>query len=382
MKINVTKSIAKFVSPKSPRNVRLMAANGAIPIPPKDLIKVLYILCFDKETEIKKKAQNTLKEFSTNIIIEIIKGDIEPGAIDFLVRYHKERAKFVKIVILNKYTSDDTIAYLAHIKNSVIIEMISNNHVRLSRSQKIFDALVRNPAITAATREKLREFRDGFGASPDEKKVATATGVETDTGTGVDDAGDKKTSEEKTFDEKTFEEKNIAGTTTPVMAGAAAGAATSVAGGDGKDASGDDAEEDSKTISQRIMFMTVSEKMKLASKGDKEVRTILLRDSNKLVVSATIKSPKITDEEILSVAKSKQSSDEALRLIVMNNEWTKNYSIKLALVYNPKTSPRVALRFMSYLTKKDIRDLAKSRGVSALIANNAKKLLAMQKSKS
>ena len=366
MKINVTKDIAKFVDPKSPRNARLMAANGAIPLPPKDLLKILYILCYDKDVQVKEKAQNTLKEFSTNIIIETIKGDMEPGAIDFLIRYHKDRTKFVKIVILNEYTSDDTIAYLAHTKNSTIIEMISNNQVRLSRSQKIFDVLMGNPAITAATREKLREFRDGFDITPAEAVVATETAVEADTG------------EESISEENSSKEKSIEETTTP--AAAAMVAATSGAGEGAKKAA-DDEEEEKKTINQKIMFMSVSEKMKLASKCDKEARTILLRDSNKLVITATIKSPKITDEEILNVAKSKQSSDEALRLIVMNNEWIKNYSIKLALVNNPKTPPGVAIKFLKFLTKKDIKDVANSRGVPALIANSAKKIIDVRASK-
>jgi hypothetical protein len=370
MKINVAKNIAKFVDPKSPRNVRLMAANGAIPLPPKDLLKILYILCFDKDVEIKKKAQNTLKKFSTDIIIETIKRDIDPGAIDFLIRYHKDRTKFVKIVILSEFTSDDTIAYLAQAKNPAIVEMISNNHVRLSRSQKIFNALMENPTITAAIREKLRELRDGFGASPTETTVASETVVKTDAGVGVADAGD----------EKIPEEKSIVDTTTPRVTGTVTGATTSGAG-EGAKKPADEDEEEKKTIGQKIMFMSVSEKMKLATKCDKEARTILLRDSNKLVITATIKSPKITDEEILNIAKSKQSSDEALRLIVMNNEWIKNYSIKLALVNNPKTPPGVAIRFLKFLTKKDIKSVANSKGVSALIANSAKKIISVREKK-
>lgn len=345
MKIKITEDIAKFVSPKSPKNVRLMAAKGVIPLPPKDLIKILFILCFDRDAEIKKKAQNTFRDFSTDIVMDIIDGDLEPAVIDFLIRYHKDRKKFVKNVILNKNTSDDTIAYLAGANSPSIVEIISQNQERLSRSQKIFDALMGNPALSMSLRERLREFKDGFGA------VSAKTEALSDAGGNGGDT-----------DVEVSTESGDTGIT------------AAETGGDEKEASAED-EDEHKNIAQKILNMTVSEKIKLATIGGKEARTILLKDSSKTVVAATIKSPKITEEEILNVAKSKQASDEAIRLIVLNKEWVKTYTIKLALVNNPKTPPGVAMRFMNTLNKKDIRDLAGSRSVPSLISNTAKKLL-------
>ena len=46
------------------------------------------------------------------------------------------------------------------------------------------------------------------------------------------------------------------------------------------------------TLAQRIMKMSIAEKIKLATKGNKEARSYLLRDSNKLVAVAVIRSPK------------------------------------------------------------------------------------------
>ena len=59
------------------------------------------------------------------------------------------------------------------------------------------------------------------------------------------------------------------------------------------------------SLSKRIMSMNVSEKIKLATKGNKEARGILMRDSNKLVSVAVIRSPRITDGEVLGLAQSK-----------------------------------------------------------------------------
>lgn len=338
--------MAKFVSPKSPRNVRLMAAKGVMPLPPRDLIKILFILCFDRDAEIKKIAQGTFKDFSTNIIMDVIDGDLEPSVIDFLIRYHKERKKFVKNVILNKNTADDTIAYLAGAKSSAIVEMISQNQERISRSQKIFDALMQNPTLSVSSRERVREYKDGF--------EAVSIGVEVTA--PADDGGDGGGVEVEPPAETT-----VTGVIVSETAAEGEGEGT--------------VEEEFRNIAQQILNMTVAEKIKLATIGSKEARTLLLKDSSKTVVAATIKSPKITEEEILNVAKSKQASDEAIRLITLNREWIKTYAIKLALVNNPKTPPSIAMRFMNTLTKKDLRDIAGSRSVPSLISNNAKKIL-------
>jgi hypothetical protein len=113
----------------------------------------------------------------------------------------------------------------------------------------------------------------------------------------------------------------------------------------------------------------------MALTGDKEWRNIFLKDANKLVSSAVLKNPRITDGEVLAVAKNKSASEELIRLITLNREWVKSYEIKKALILHPRTPLPKALRYMEILTEKDIKSLAKSRGVSQVIVNNARRML-------
>ncbi|MBI4746807.1 MAG: hypothetical protein HY786_09830 [Deltaproteobacteria bacterium] len=76
--------------------------------------------------------------------------------------------------------------------------------------------------------------------------------------------------------------------------------------------------EKHKSIYQQILTMGISAKIQLALKGNKEARSILVKDPNKLVCSAVMKSPKLNDAEALTYAKSRNVSDEVLRLISMN----------------------------------------------------------------
>jgi hypothetical protein len=172
---------------------------------------------------------------------------------------------------------------------------------------------------------------------------------------------------------------------TPVGESAVGGEATeaeadqAVAGetesGDAEDE--DDVVEEELNLSkyQMALGMGVSDKIKMALTGDKEWRNIFLKDPNKLVSSAVLKNPRITEGEVLVVAKNKSSSDELIRLITLNREWVKHYEIKKALVMHPRTPLPKALRYMIILTEKDLKNLAKSRGISQVIVNNARRML-------
>ena len=130
---------------------------------------------------------------------------------------------------------------------------------------------------------------------------------------------------------------------------------------------------------QLAQSMGVGDKIKVALTGDKEWRSLLIKDSNKLVNSAVVKNPRITEPEILTIAKSVIQNEEILRIICQNKEWIKNPSIRKALVLNNKTPLPVAIRFMGFLTEKDLLGMAKSRNISSVLANNARRMVSNKK---
>jgi len=134
-------------------------------------------------------------------------------------------------------------------------------------------------------------------------------------------------------------------------------------------------EEEFRSKYQLAQEMGVGEKIKMALTGDKEWRSILIKDSNKLVNGAVVKNPRITEPEILTISKSVIQNDEIVRVICHNKEWIKNYEIRKALVLNHKTPLPVALRFMSFLTEKDLSAMAKSKNISSILANQARRML-------
>ena len=127
-------------------------------------------------------------------------------------------------------------------------------------------------------------------------------------------------------------------------------------------------------LALRVQKLTVSEKVKFAMKGSGEVRGVLIRDSNKQVILSVLANPKITDSEIEAVARNRSILEDALRVIAKKKEWTKNYSIKLALVQNSKTPVGLAMKFVSTLKKKDLKQLEKNKNVTEGVRALAKKM--------
>ncbi|HBD07613.1 MAG TPA: hypothetical protein DCZ69_05080 [Syntrophobacteraceae bacterium] len=127
-------------------------------------------------------------------------------------------------------------------------------------------------------------------------------------------------------------------------------------------------------LASRLLEMSVNEKIKLAMLGDAEARRLLVRDSNRLVQMAILENPRLTDNEIISMANSRSTPEEMLRAIAGNRYWCRTYAVRLALVKNPKTPPSLALRMVGGLVSSDLKLLSNSKSISPAVAHQAKKL--------
>jgi len=136
------------------------------------------------------------------------------------------------------------------------------------------------------------------------------------------------------------------------------------------------------SLYQRIQRMTVADKVQFAMKAGKDGRSLLLKDPNRQVSLAVLSSPKITEDEIVLIAQSRNVSDDILRSVGKNREWLKNYSVLYALVNNPKTPPGISLPLLTMVKAKDLTLLAKNRNVSEAIRSGAHRLLQAKQRKS
>jgi hypothetical protein len=131
----------------------------------------------------------------------------------------------------------------------------------------------------------------------------------------------------------------------------------------------------SQTIYQKIQGLTFSDKRLLALRGGRDVRSVLIKDPNKELSLTVLENPKITETEVELIAKSRTSSDEAIRKIIKKREWMKSYPIVLAIVSNPKTPAGIGISLLSGLKTKDLSSLEKNKNIPEAIRSSAKTLL-------
>ena len=125
----------------------------------------------------------------------------------------------------------------------------------------------------------------------------------------------------------------------------------------------------------RVRQMNQSERVKLALRGNQEARLILLRDVSAQIQRLVLQNPRITEEEILTIANDRNTDEEILSLIADSRDWTKVYSVRVALVENARTPVAKALRLLATLGEKELARLAKSKAVPNVVAVQARRLL-------
>jgi len=126
---------------------------------------------------------------------------------------------------------------------------------------------------------------------------------------------------------------------------------------------------------KQLSSLSVLERMKLAMKGTREQRAVLVRDSNKLVAAAVMSSPKLNEAEIEAFTKMGNVSEDVMRIIGNNRSWTKNYAIMLGVCRHPKTPPAIAMSFVQRLNEKDLKHLTNDRNAKEGLRLLAKKMI-------
>jgi hypothetical protein len=139
------------------------------------------------------------------------------------------------------------------------------------------------------------------------------------------------------------------------------------------------AEKKKLNVQQIIIHMTMSQKLKLAMSGAKEARGVLIRESSKLIALSVLANPRITMGEIEFFAKSQNLSEDVIRKIGTNAEWSRKPAVVSALVNNPKTPVGISLPFVNRLGEKELGLLEKSRNIPAPVRTAARNLLARKK---
>lgn len=371
MQYQIPEHLARFIGPGLAKEAKLMAARGMLPLPPRDLIHVLFALSRDPDPALQETARQSMLKMPENILHGLL---AEPNQhvllLDFMARHLSPESPLQETIALNRVTSDETIVFQASLPNKRLVDIISENQLRLLRWPPIVDAISENPYLGQAQLDKIIKLvemetrRTARLAKPGEameveieeiKEEEIPPVTEEEVATVTEDEAELSPWARMTFDHDLLRDHDVK--------------------------SEEEEQEVETNLYRKVSNMKVAEKIKLALMGGKQARDLLIRDSNKIVATAVLKSPRITENEIENISRSRSVSDEVIRIIANNREWTRNYHVKLNLVQNPKTPMSEVMRFMNYLRDKDLADLSRSRNVSSQVAAQAKRMIARKEEK-
>lgn len=364
-----------------------------LPLQQNELLEILVALADSNDAEIAAAAKETLKaETQEDLAVAASSEDTSPNVLAYLAVQPDIKVKVYEATILNPNTPDGALAKLAAATpHGQLLELIATNQQRLVRAPELIEAILSNPARTAEAERRARETRREFfekerGARQiaDELRARgqTAAAEFFETAELTTPAG------ELTFDDAWLIAQHIEVSDADIddswlpaerYADLVSETAEQTAANvqrvlDSERLESGEVTTERVSLIRRIMFMNTKDRMKLALKGDREARSILVRDSNKVVCSAVVNNPRITEQEVENIASMRTVSDEVLRLIAMNRSWARKYPIILNLARNPRTPIPTAMNILPRIRTKDLLGLSLNRNVSEGVRRQADRL--------
>jgi hypothetical protein len=416
-RLGIPAPFRKSIAPSAPRTAKIAVAKGLIPTTSDVQIALLYVLAVDKDRVVAKMARTTLKEMPVSLVLSGISHSTFPKVLEFIAQFKTDPELDQRLLQL-RGTPDRAAELVAARANRDLCEALVRNQERLLITPTVFVSLHGNVNCTDELLQNAEAFlrmhnslpdtpaRRPF-VSPDAVDAAPAPAKKVSTGNPLDDLfGDGPSEAEDVGVDPTPVPQPVPGKVvapSPTVSMPEPGldmfdldavkTDTHLFGAfkfdfaddmDGfswdltqdSEAGGKKVveEEEHQSMMKKIQDMTVGKRIKLAYMGNQQARKVLVRDPNKVICAAVVKSGRLTPGEIISFAGNKNLQDEVVRIIAENKEFLRKYPVQVALINNPKCPPAIAMRLMPYLHKRDLQQLGNNKGVSGMIFTAARKM--------
>lgn len=329
-----------------PRQVRLFAAQGLLPVSREDLFRLQSLLSADPDPELSAAATQSLQSEDVQTLVEWIQHQpgLDPVVLDLLSRIRHEDPMWAAIAV-HDGTSNETLRVLARHGSPLVQDIIITNQTRLLGHLELLEDLRANSRVSQVILRRVREFEEEFieKAIAGELDEGGTAGVSIEEALAALRAIGAHIPDEQTMPYPTADDPAVR----------------------------EEAERLGLSTYGRMARLSVKEKIIVALRGSREERSILINSRSRLVVRAVLGSPKLTDMEVERIAASRSVSDEAIRIICGNRRWIQHYGVVQALTQNPKTPLQIALRLLPRLSVRDLARLSRDRNVNPVVRRRA-----------
>jgi hypothetical protein len=330
------------------------------------LVTVVALLSQASDPGVAETASKTLENLPAPMLNSALAGDLEPTVIDELAPRYATRPDIVEKLLRLPRLTHGALEQLAQQANEQIGEIIATNEQRLLQTPRAIELLYLNKQVRMSTSDRLIELavRNDLELNIPAFQEAAAA---------IKNELVAEPTSEPTPDDILFRETQALAEQSPL--------------GSEQDDTHDVDEEGTEKVREeflplyaRIAKMTVTQKIRRATLGTGAERLLLVRDPNRLVSRAAVKSPLLKENEAVLISMSRSVDEDVLRLLATNRDMVKCYQIKLNLVNNPRTPFTFSSRLIPHLRDSDLRSLAKSKNVPSAVAQAVKRHLSRKQS--
>jgi hypothetical protein len=365
--VDVTKlssPATRILDPKSPAPIRQMGAKGIAPgLKPADALTVIAVLAESEDTSLASLARATLDKLPVQLLTAGLTPDLHPGVVGVIAPRYASDVTIMERVLSLPQIAMATIAEVAAKASEAVAELIATNEERLLKYPAIIEKLYLNRATRMSTADRMIELavrnKIELTGIPAFKEAAAAI---------AEELIPEPTAEPNFDDEQFIQTEKIAQSIQidPTQED------THVFDPE----TGEEvAVEKVRPLYAQLAELSVSKKIRRAQVGNSAERMILVRDADRRVAVAAIKSPSIQEAEVVRISAGRSASEDVLRVIALNREWTRHHQIKLNLVSNPRCPFAFAAKLVPHLRDHELKSLARSKNVTGAIATAARQQL-------
>jgi hypothetical protein len=370
----------KILDPNGPAPLKAMAAKGLAPgLKPGDTLAVVCALSLGSDAH-AETARKTLGALPLPLLNGALGGEIQPAVLDVLAPIYAKDANLSEKFLNHPAILADTVASMAAVCTEGVAELIATNEERLLANPKIIEKLYLNKNTRMSTADRILELAvrnnvecPGIPAFEQAKRAIEGELI-------------AEPSEEPSFDDVQFKDAHKIAKDTVL--------------GEDEDTHTLDPEtgqeqvvEKAKPLHAIWADLRPPAKIRLLTLGAiktydeetgqeeehafdmKAIRMLGVRDPNPLVAVAALKAPGMSDSEVVRIAGMRNVSEDVLREIANNREWTRVYQVKLNLVANPRTPFGHSSKFILHLRDNDLKTVSKSKDVPGAVQTAAKQQL-------
>lgn len=368
-----------------PSGLMHSAARGGLAVPPQEMIEILVHLATENKV-FAGQARMTLAGWEENSAREAAANPATSKAVlNYFVDPQNLRPGLLPLLLENPSVSVESIMTLAMSATREQVEVMLSS-ARVNATQGILNVLGSNPNLTEAETKAIQE------KAPASEVAAATSSAAGEAGASTDDAIEVSEEAINTYLSEHAAEivaeagkafQPIGGVHEEVVSAMRAEAAAPAASADAGAAAAKRAplkkaflssDEQRGSALQKIAKLDIKGRIQLAMKGNKEERSLLIRDGTKIVALAVLESPKVTDGEVERFAGQKNVLESVLRAIPMKRRFIKQYAVVRSLTANPRTPIDVSLGLIKHLLMQDLRHLSGNKEVSDTVRKLATKM--------